>query len=357
MSDSSEPELEVSIEGHPELLVKSSKFDRWKALLVLGLLLAIGLGSLLLSNILLGISALLIAVILGMIAGNSGRWITPIRGPANLASKKLLRVGIILLGFKLSLVDLANFGLAGIAVIAICVATTFLLTLMIGRILGVPKITRLLVATGFSICGASAVVAMSSVADPEAKHEKDAVQAIALVTIYGTIAMFVLPAMVPLLPLSGHQAGVWIGASIHEVAQVVAAGGMISTTALAIATVTKLGRVVLLAPLVGVFSVISSRRSKSSSAQKRPPLVPLFVLGFIGAVLIRTFVPIPQPVLDVLIYGANWLLAAAMFGLGFGVSIREMLATGLKPLLLGAASTLVAVTVAYVSVQLLLAGS
>ncbi|MCC7127787.1 MAG: hypothetical protein IT192_03075, partial [Microbacteriaceae bacterium] len=87
MSDSSEPELEVSIEGHPELLVKSSKFDRWKALLVLGLLLAIGLGSLLLSNILLGISALLIAVILGMIAGNSGRWITPIRGPANLASK------------------------------------------------------------------------------------------------------------------------------------------------------------------------------------------------------------------------------------------------------------------------------
>src|SRR5690606_5875165 len=117
----------------------------------------------------------------------------------------------------------------------------------------------LLVATGFAICGAAAVAAMSAVADPDGEREEDTATAIALVTLYGTVALVALPVLVGLLGWSGRAAGLWIGAGVHEVAQVVAAGGAVCATALAGAAVTTLGRVVLLAPLVAAVGLVLRR--------------------------------------------------------------------------------------------------
>lgn len=316
-------------------------------------LLGVGIAVVLLTALVPALSALLLAIVIGAIVGNL-RIVPPgAASSVSWASKKYLRIGIVLLGFKLSLISLGAIGIQGIAVLLITVTATFLGTLVIGRALRVPRVTRMLVATGFSICGASAVAAMSSVVDPEGRSEEDTAQAVAMVTIFGTIAMFTLPFLATVLGLSDLQAGIWVGASVHEVAQVVAAGGMISAGALAIATVAKLGRVVLLAPLITIVSAIEYRRSGEHASGKRPPLIPLFVAGFLAAIVFRTFVPLSAEVLHALEFAANLLLAAAMLGLGFGVDIRKMIATGWRPLALGAVSTLLAATVALASIMAL----
>ncbi|WP_157813847.1 MULTISPECIES: YeiH family protein [unclassified Microbacterium] len=293
-----------------------------------------------------GVSPLLIAICLGVLVGNARVVPAAASRPISEASRKFLRIGIVLLGFKLSLTSLMVIGWGGIFVLVLTVAGTFLGTLAIGRLLRVSRVTRMLIATGFSICGASAVAAMSGVVDREGKHEEETAQAVALVTIFGTVAMFAIPALSRALGLSDLQAGLWIGASVHEVAQVVAAGGFVSSVALALATIAKLGRVVMLAPLIAIVSATSGRRFGTATAVGRPPVLPLFVAGFLAAVLLRTFVPFPAEVLAVLEFGANLLLTAAMLGLGFAVNVRKLFATGGRALALGAMSTLLAALVA-----------
>jgi uncharacterized integral membrane protein (TIGR00698 family) len=294
------------------------------------------------------VSALLIAITLGIVVGSLR--VTPEWAKAGISwsSRRLLRIGIVLLGLQLSLTSLGELGFGGVAVLLVTVAGTFLGTLAIGRLMRVELVTRYLIATGFAICGASAVVAMSSVVDPDNESEEEVAQAVALVTLYGTIALFAIPALAHVIGLSELEAGLWVGASIHEVAQVVAAGSAISASALAIATVAKLGRVVLLAPLVaatGLRESLLRRRAeaaRSAASAARPPIVPLFVLGFLGCVALRTFLPIPAEVLSVTTPLTTLLLAISMFGLGTGVDIRKVVRTGARPAALGAASTVLA---------------
>lgn len=312
-------------------------------------MLVVGLLALGLAVLVPGLSALLIAIFVGAVLRNLRLLPARLSGRISLVSKRLLRAGIVLLGFKLSLSSLVVIGAPGIVTLLITVVVTFFATIALGIMLKVPRSMRMLVATGFSICGASAVAAMSSIVDPEGDREEETAQAVALVTIFGTIAMFALPALVPVFGLGDLQAGIWIGASVHEVAQVVAAGAMVSAAALALATVAKLGRVVLLAPLIAIAGAFEQRRAPGTPG-KRPPILPLFVAGFLAAVLVRTFVPIPDGILVALELAANLLLAAAMTGLGYGIDIRKMIATGWRPLVLGAGSTVVAATVALVAV-------
>lgn len=321
--------------------------------LALVALIAIGGLTIWLASLVPGLSALLAAILIGALVGNLRLLPSRVSPVTAWGSKKLLRIGIVFLGFKLSLMSLGTIGFNGIAILILTVTITFGGTMLIGSLLRVPKVTKILVATGFSICGASAVAAMSSVVDPEGKHEEDTAQAVALVTIYGTVLMFAIPPLATALQLTDMQAGIWIGASVHEVAQVVAAGGMVSAGALALATVAKLGRVVLLAPLVSLWSIVESRTaSVELDSTKKPPIMPLFVLGFLAAVLLRTFAPIPEQLLGPLDFFANLLLAAAMLGLGFGVNIQKLIATGWKPLVLGALSTLIAVLVSIALIHL-----
>ena len=247
------------------------------------------------------------------------------------SARRLLRIGIVLLGLKLSLVDIAYLGWLVLGMIVLIVAATFALTLGMGRLLRLPGDQPLLIAAGFSVCGASAIGAMSGVT-----RSKDAEQAtpIALVTLCGTLAIAVLPALQPALGLDAEQFGMWIGASVHDVGQVVATAQIAGPSALAIAVVVKLTRVALLAPMVAITGLVLKREGDG----RRPAVVPLFLVGFMAAVLVRTVIPVPDTVLQVADTAQLVLLGMALFGLGAAIRVGTLMRTGPRPLAVAAIS-------------------
>lgn len=242
-----------------------------------------------------------------------------------IASRRLLRIGIVLLGFKLSLLDIAGLGWLVLGLIVAIVIVTFALTLGVGRLFRLPGDQPLLIAAGFSICGASAIGAMSGVT-----RSKDAETAtpIALVTLCGTLAIAVLPALQPLLGLDSEQFGMWVGASVHDVGQVVATAQIAGASALAIAVVVKLTRVALLAPMIAITALVLRRDGEGA----RPAIVPLFLVGFLAAVLARTLLPLPEDFLAAADSVQFLLLGMALFGLGAAIRIGTLLRTGARPL-------------------------
>lgn len=251
------------------------------------------------------------------------------------SAKRLMRVGIVLLGLKLSLVDIAHLGWVAIALTAAIVLLTFGITWALGKLFRLPGDEPILLATGFSICGVSAIGAMSAVT--RTKHEDQATPA-ALVTLFGTLAIAVLPLLHAPLGLSAHQFGQWVGASVHDVGQVVATAQTAGATALAIAVVVKLTRVLMLAPMVATASVVVRRTRGRVEGEKLPPLLPLFVAGFIAAVLLRTFVPLPVVVLDVADLIQTIVLSMALFGLGSAIQLSKLVRTGLRSVVVGVLS-------------------
>lgn len=275
----------------------------------------------------------------------------------SLASKRLMRLGIVLLGLKLSVFDIASLGWVTIASTIAVVLLTFAGTYWLGRWFKLPGHQPLLIATGFSICGASAIGAMSGVV--KAKDEETATP-VALVTLCGTLAIGVLPLLWHPLGLSSLQFGHWVGAGVHDVGQVVATAQIAGSAALAVAIVVKLTRVLMLAPIVAVASVVTHRKhtialangTTTATASKRPPIVPLFVAGFIAAVLIRSFVPVPDAVLDAADTLQTVLLAMALFGLGSAVRLGALVKTGGRALGVGLLSWVMIAALAYGAVQL-----
>lgn len=293
---------------------------------------------------------LLVAIALGATARSAGLVPVALNPGLAWAGRRLLRAGVVLLGLQLSLGDLLGLGLREVAVLLATVAATFAATLWLGPRLGVGRALTLLVATGFSICGAAAVAGMSPVADAD---EEDVATAVALVTVYGSVALVALPLVAGALGLSDRTAGLWAGMSVHEVAQVVAAAGTVSAVALTVAVVAKLARVLLLAPLVAGVGVARRRRAAGGAgagagsgsgdgAGRRAPLVPLFVAGFVGAVLVRSAGLVPDAVLPAVKPVTTLALAAAMTALGTQIHVGRLVRTGGRPLALGAVATLVA---------------
>lgn len=298
------------------------------------------------------LSALTIAVLLGALARNTGLLGTRTLPGASLATKKLLRIGVVLLGLQLAVGQILELDAGVLLVVMLTVSVTFAGTLLGGKLLGTNWGTTLLVATGFSICGASAAAAMDAVSDSE---EDELATSVALVTIFGGLAIFLLPLLQDPLGLGAETFGVWSGASVHEVAQVVATASVAGPAALAVATVVKLTRVVLLAPLIAGYSVArrySSANAEEAGSGKRPPLVPLFVLGFIAMVAVRSTGILPEPVLDGADVVCTLLLAGALFGLGTSVHLASLIRTGGRSLVLGLVSTVVAAAVSLAGIAL-----
>lgn len=259
------------------------------------------------------------------------------------AARTLLRAGIVLLGLKLSLVDIAGLGWVGIATTVAVVVLAFAGTWALGRAVGLPGREPLLVASGFAICGASAIGAMA--AATRARDEEQA-HPVALVTLCGTLAIAVLPVLWHPLGLTGVEFGHWVGAGVHDVGQVVATAQVAGTAALAMAVVVKLTRVLLLAPMVAIAAAVERRRS-TDAAGPRPAIVPLFIAGFLAAVLLRTFVPVPEPVLAAADVVQTTLLAMALFALGTSVRVAALLHTGWRAAAVGLASWVLVAALAY----------
>lgn len=303
-----------------------------------------------------GLSALLVAIILGVAVCNLAPVPAAWSRGTTFSSKALLRAGIVLLGLQVSLSAIAALGPGVLLVVLASVGITFGVTLWVGRLLGVKLSQRLLIATGFSICGAAAVAGVEDAADADSE---EVATAIALVVLFGTLMIPLMPFLGGLFGLSEEARGIWIGASTHEVAHVVAAGGIVGGAALTVAVTVKLARVVLLAPIVALVAWRNGRRKADDGATghddakgKRPPIVPLFVIGFLIASVVRTFVPLPEELLAVVKFIQTGLLAAAMFALGLGVDIRKLIKVGGRPLGLAALSTLTILLVSGVGVQI-----
>lgn len=322
------------------------------------------------------LSPMIVAILLGVLVANVVRLPNATTAGIDFSAKKLLRAGIILLGLKLVLSDIVALG-APMLLVVVCVVTFGILgTIILGRLLKVPSRLTLLIACGFSICGAAAVAGAAGIIDPNDEHEQDTVTAVALVVIFGTLMIPLLPFLAGMIGMDSATAGMWAGASVHEIAQVVAVGGILGSSALTVAVIVKLARVLLLAPVAAVLSVRQRRiyrgsrelaandsavditgtsgaePTQLSPQTKMPPLVPLFVLGFLAMVLLRSFVDLPADILAAGNFLQTALLAAAMFGLGCGVKIRNLITVGFRPFALAALATILVSVVAYVGIML-----
>ncbi|MBM7831460.1 putative integral membrane protein (TIGR00698 family) [Agromyces cerinus] len=292
------------------------------------------------------------AVALGIVVGQIPALRVALTGPLapglRVSARRLLRIGIVLLGLKLSLVDIASLGWVTIATTVAVVVITFVGTIGLGRAFGLPGHQPLLVASGFSICGASAIGAMGAAV--RARDEEQAVP-VALVTLCGTLAIAVLPALWHPLGLSNVQFGHWVGAGVHDVGQVVATAQIAGTAALAVAVVVKLTRVLMLAPMVAITAAVERRRAVEVEGP-RPAIVPLFVAGFLAAVLLNTFVPLPEWLLSGADTLQTALLAMALFALGASIRLGELASTGWRALVVGLTSWVLVAGLAYGAVLL-----
>jgi uncharacterized integral membrane protein (TIGR00698 family) len=252
------------------------------------------------------------------------------------SSRRLLRLGIVVLGLQLSVKNILALGWLTIVAIVVVVGLSFLLTWLIARAFRLEGDQPVLFAAGFSICGVSAVGAMSAArgSDPD-----DTGTPIALVTLYGSLAIVVLPLLSGVLGLTHVQFGHWVGASVHDVGQVVATAQTLGTVALAAAVVVKLTRVLMLAPMVAITSITTRRRGTATGV--RPAIVPLFIIGFLVMVLVRTFVPLPAEVFAVANIVQSVLLSMALFGIGASLRLERLARSGVRALGAGLVSWVV----------------
>jgi uncharacterized integral membrane protein (TIGR00698 family) len=302
------------------------------------------------------ISPLVASLVLGVLFGNLISLPKGFVPGQKFAAKKVLRFGIVLLGTQLAVKQVVDLGGRELIVVVGVVALTFLGTLWLGPRLGVSKSLSLLIATGFSICGASAVAAMDGVVEAD---EEEVTYAIALVTLCGSLAIVLLPLLRNVLGLSDPQLfGSWVGASVHDVAQVIATSSTGGDSAVQAATVVKLSRVVLLAPLVACVSIWVRRSSSGLIAKtkktdkKLVSVVPLFVVGFLVMIAVRTTGVIPNNWLSKLKTIEQVCLASALVGLGSDVRITKLIKVGGRPLLLALISWFGIAVVSLIGVRL-----
>lgn len=285
-------------------------------------------------------SPMIIGIILGMLYANSLRnhlpetWVPGIQ----FCSKKILRLGIILYGFRLTFQDVVNVGMAGIAVDSIIVAVTILGGIYIGKLMKMDKDIALLTSIGSGICGAAAVLGAESTI--QTKPYKTAV-AVATVVIFGTISMFLYPIAYRSgwLDLTPQQMGIFSGATLHEVAHAVGAGNAMGQEISNVSIIVKMIRVMMLVPVLLILGYWVAKKAKlgmnaDGSVQKTKVAVPWFAVGFLAVIGFNSFDLLPVPVVDAINYVDTFLLTMAMAALGAETSIDKFKKAGAKPFIL-----------------------
>ena len=301
-------------------------------------------------DLVLGISPLVGGVALGAVFANVGLLAPRLVPGVRFAAKRLLRIGIVLLGLRLSFDQMRDLGIQGVIAVFVVVLLTFFGVQLLARALGLSEGLGLLVATGYSICGASAVAAMAPLSTAD---EEETAYAIGLVTLCGSLSILVLPALGHAMGMSDLTFGTWVGAGVHDVGQVTATATAYSEASLVPATLVKLTRVLLLAPMVFGVGIAGRRRraalragpidaSSGDEAEVAPevhvPLVPLFVAGFLGAICLRATGWLSPEFLATAKDFEQIFLTAGMFGLGAGVVISRLRRLGGRPMVLGLVS-------------------
>ncbi|MGR3279015.1 YeiH family putative sulfate export transporter [Acaryochloris sp. 'Moss Beach'] len=280
------------------------------------------------------LSSLILAVVLGIAVRNVLTVPASCQPGIKFTLKRILRLAIMLLGLRLSASQILEVGPKGLGIVAVVLGSTFIFTCWLGRQLGVSRQLSQLIASGTSICGASAVVATNSVIEGS---DEDVAYAVTIVTVFGTLSMLLYPLLFGWLALTPEAFGVWTGASIHEVAQVVAAAFQTSPVSGELATIAKLSRVMFLIPVMLTLGVLSFRQRVGNS--KSLP-IPWFVLGFVVLIGVSSFQILPIAWTESITQGNKFLLTVSMVAMGLETKLHKFKEMGLRPLYLGAAAWL-----------------
>ena len=295
-----------------------------------------------------GLSALTLAIVLGMLVGNWVLGTGKSRFSAGIAFGKqtLLRFGIVLYGLRLTFQDVAHVGLAGLLIDIVMLSCTFLFAWWAGtRWFHLDRTTAMLIGAGSAICGAAAVMAT----DPVVRGRADQVAiAVSTVVVFGTCAIFVYPFLYHLnlehhiVAMNAGAFGIYAGSTIHEVAQVVAAGRAVGDSAADTAVITKMVRVMLLAPFLLMLSAYlgRARPSEESAAGVQPARakfsIPWFALWFVAVTAVHSLVRLPAHWVHAAVDADTVILAMAMSALGLTTHRSAIGQAGLKPIALGA---------------------
>lgn len=256
-----------------------------------------------------------------------------------LASRGVLRVGVALLGARITLAEIASLGGAPIATMVVGVTASLLLGVWLAPAFGLRRSFGLLSGGAVGICGVSAALAIASALPPDKDRERDTLLVVVVVTGLSTIAMITYPLLVVALRLDHTEAGLFLGGTIHDVAQVVAAGYAVSEHTGDVATYVKLLRVALLAPVVLTVALVSRGQAASGAGRPGAPPLPYFLLGFAALVVINSFGWAPRALASLASQASSWCLVTAIGALGVKTSLRELTVVGWRPITLIAVET------------------
>jgi uncharacterized integral membrane protein (TIGR00698 family) len=289
--------------------------------------------------------ALVVGVGIGAVIGRPAA----IKPGIAFAVRPLLRFAIVLLGLQVTLGMLAQLGVGALVLALLVVGLTLPFTIWLGKLLGVDEKLAVLIGTGTSICGASAIVAANQVVRGD---DEDVTYSLAVITLCGTASLILFPYLGDLMGMTGRTYGLWAGASIHEVVQAVGAAAAGGPDASQSGTVMKLARVFLLAPAVVVLGWWVAKRHHGEAGHAKAP-VPWFAFGFLALVVIGSTGLIPKQAVDASRFLVPVMLAASVAALGLQTDLRALHRRGAAPLLLGIASTLFIALLALVGVSVI----
>lgn len=274
------------------------------------------------------ISPLFLSMVFGLLLVNTVGWSKNGKAAATFAARKCLRLGVVFLGFQISIDKFIEVGPRGLIAVAVIVAGVFLGLRYFAKRVGLSDSLSTFIAGGFAICGATAIAAISSTRKSE---ERDVSYAVALVALCGTLSVFVIPLLAQVFSLSDATAGAWIGAAVHDVGQVIATASLLGPEALDSAVIVKLTRVVLLIPLI----LFLTARNNEGEKKSLRTATPTFVVGFVICALVVNALSLPESTITAGKELSKVLLSIGLFGMGLGVKWASIKALGSKPLIVG----------------------
>ncbi len=304
----------------------------------------------LLNSIWSPISPLTSSVVIGFLVANLLGWPRSAEAGTRFAAKHLMRTGVALLGMELSFSALAGLGLRGLLAVVFTVTSTIFGIRLLARLFGLSDELGLLIGVGYGICGASAVAAVQPQTEAT---EQEASYAIGLVAICGSLSIVVLPVIGAALGLSDHLFGLWSGAAVHDVGQVVATASVRGDVALHAAIIVKLARVAMLAPVVLLVSMRRKRNAGAVAMAEAPKVAPIpaFVVGFLVLAAVNSLGVVPTAISDAVVMASKILIGFGLAALGVGVRWRELRAVGHRPLLLGLSAWVLVAAMALLAVR------
>jgi len=296
-----------------------------------------------------GAPVMLFALLLGMAMN-----FLAVDGPCNagieFTARAVLRVGVALLGMRITFEQVASLGWGPVLMVIGTVTLSITISVLLARVLGFQSLFGLLTGGATAICGASAAMALSAALPAHPAKERATLFTVVGVSALSTIAMIVYPMIAKWFGLDDADAGIFFGGTIHDVAQVVGAGYSISAEAGDTATIVKLMRIAMLLPVI-LCAVMIARARGVEDGGKRPPLLPLFVVMFVLIAAINSFSWIPADIQQLGNDLSRWCLVIAISALGMKTQLKELAKVGFKPVLLMVIETAVLATLVFSALQ------